>query len=191
MRDPVGFSRAARSTVRTRQRVTASYPRERRCDTSHLVAIVRMLHVALGVEHLERALAFYRDALGFSVLEQDRFDAARIGRVLGVVDAGPVDAVLLRRGGFLLQLLHRPSPSGNAATGASPLHAHLALAVDDLASTLHSLRDRGVVIEEHTRIEHAPGVRSCVVRDPDGMPVLLCEMPPGVSSAWDEDPLDA
>ncbi len=148
-----------------------------------------MLHVALGVEDVDRALRFYRDALGFSVLARDRFDGARIGRVLGV-GAGSVEAVLLRREGFLLHLLQR-SATSDGAMHTSPLGAHLALAVDDLASTLHSLRDRGVMIEEHTLIGHAPGVRSCLVRDADGVPVLLCEMPAGAASAWDDDPPDA
>lgn len=149
------------------------------------MAIVRMLHVALGVSDLERALGFYRDALGFAVVGEEAVDGARAGRVLGA-DEHAFDTVLLRREGFLLQLLQRTGP----APQASPLVAHLALAVDDLSSTLHSLRDRGVTIEERTLTDHAPGVRSCVVRDPDGLAILLCQAPAGVASAWD-DALDA
>lgn len=149
------------------------------------MAIVRMLHVALGVSDLERALGFYRDALGFAVVGEEVVDAARAGLVLGAGEHA-LDTVLLRREGFLLQLLHRTGP----APQASPLVAHLALAVDDLSSTLHSLRDRGVTVEERTLTDHAPGVRSCVVRDPDGLAILLCQAPAGVASAWD-DALDA
>lgn len=150
------------------------------------MAIVRMLHVALGVRDLDRALAFYRDALGFTVVGDDAYDGARIARVLGVGDQ-PVRAVLLRREGFLLQLLER---AGGAPAETSPLVAHLALAVDDLASTLHSLRDRGVAIADHTLADEAPGVRSCVVRDPDGIAVVLCQAPAGIASAWDDEPFD-
>ena len=145
------------------------------------MAIVRMLHVAPGVSDLERALGFYRDALGFVVVGEEALDAARVGLFLGAGEHA-VDTVLLRREGFLLQLLHRRS----AAPSASPLVAHLALAVDDLSSTLHSLRDRGVTIEDRTLTDHAPGVRSCVVRDPDGLAIVLCQAPAGAASAWDD-----
>lgn len=150
------------------------------------MAIVRMLHVAIGVADVERSLSFYRDLLGFTVLARDVHDGARIGRVLGA-DAVRVDAVLLRREGFLLQLLRAEEPRAAARTSA--LVAHLALAVDDLASTLHSLRARGVAIEDETLTEHAPGVLSCVVRDPDGLAIVLSQAPSGVASAWDDDPL--
>ena len=149
------------------------------------MAIVRMLHVALGVSDLERALGFYRDALGFTVVGEETWESARVGLVLGAGEHG-VETALLRREGFLLQLLHR---SGAPAPSPSPI-AHLALAVDDLSSTLHSLRDRGVTVDERTLVDHAPGVRSCVVRDPDGLAILLCQAPAGVASAWD-DALDA
>ena len=66
----------------------------------------------------------------------------------------------------------------------------MASAVDDLASTLHSLRDRSVTVEDRTLVDEAPGVRSCVVRDPDGLAVLLCQAPAGAASAWDDEPFD-
>jgi lactoylglutathione lyase len=152
------------------------------------MAVVRMLHVALAVRDVERALAFYRDALGFVVIGTAAYDAARLARVLGA-DDGPVDGVLLRREGYLLQLLRRHG-GDDEVVSPSPLLAHLALAVDDLRSTLHSLRDRGVTVEEQALVEHAPGVRSCVVRDPDGLAIVLCQMPAGAASDWDDDPLD-
>lgn len=147
------------------------------------MAIVRMLHVALGVRDLGRAVAFYRDALGFAEVASHAHDAARVARVLGDGEVA-IDATLLRRDGVLLQLLHG---GGAGASPSSALVAHLALAVDDLASTLHSLRDRGAEIDERTFCEHAPGVRTCVVRDPDGLAIVLCEAPAGAASAWDDD----
>jgi catechol 2,3-dioxygenase-like lactoylglutathione lyase family enzyme len=152
------------------------------------MAIVRMLHVALAVRDVARALAFYRDALGFTVVGTEAYDASRVTRVLGAENV-PIDSVLLRREGHLLQLVHRYGIESPDAP-PSPLIAHLALAVDDLASTLHSLRDRGVTIEEHTLVEHAPGVRSCVVRDPDGLAIVLSQVPAGAASDWDDDPFD-
>ncbi len=59
--------------------------------------------------------------------------------------------------------------------------------VDDLATTLHSLRDRGATVLEETAVEPAPGVASCLVLDPDGFPIELYQVPAGVASPWDVD----
>jgi catechol 2,3-dioxygenase-like lactoylglutathione lyase family enzyme len=147
------------------------------------MAIVRMLHLALGVSDVARACAFYRDALGFTVLGEVAFVGSASGRALGVA-GDAFDAVLLERDGLRLELLRRTD-----ASGATPLrHAslsHLAVAVDDLAATLHSLRDRGVTVLQDTLTEHAAGVRSCLVLDPDGLPIALYQAPAGVASPWD------
>ena len=57
------------------------------------MAIVRMLHVALGVTEIARSLTFYRDLLGFTVVRQTTFVGAASGRALGV-SGDAFDAVL-------------------------------------------------------------------------------------------------
>src|SRR5258707_757801 len=107
------------------------------------MAIVRMLHVALGVTEIARSLTFYRDLLGFTVVRQTTFVGAASGRALGV-SGDAFDAVLLARDGVRLELVRRGAAAyGEAAAPGSSL-SHLAFAVDDLAATVHSLRARGV-----------------------------------------------
>jgi catechol 2,3-dioxygenase-like lactoylglutathione lyase family enzyme len=149
------------------------------------MAIVRMLHVALAVRDVERSRAFYRDRLHFTVLSGDTHPGSVAGRALGVATER-VHAVLLRRDDVCLQLLQRDPPD-DASRAPHAVLSHLALAVDDLASTLHSLRDRGVAVDVETLTEHAPGVRSCVIRDPDGLAILLCQAPAGTLLPWDDD----
>ena len=143
-----------------------------------------MLHVALGVTDLARSIAFYRDGLGFALVA----DAMAVGqagaRALGAA-GDRCDAVLLERDGFRLELLRSASAVRAGSAGAGTL-AHAALAVDDLATTLQSLRDLGVEIVPDSLAEHARGVRSCLVRDPDGFPILLHQAPAGVASPWAE-----
>jgi len=148
------------------------------------MAIVRMLYVALRVTETARSVAFYRDMLGFEVVGEVTLRGAETGRALGVaVEA--LDAVLLERDGFRMELL-RTDASVEHVVPTCGL-SHLALAVDDLATTLHSLRDRGVTIEAGTLTELAPGVATCVIRDPDGFPIVLSQAPSGVASPWGED----
>jgi len=149
------------------------------------VAVVRMLHVALATSDVERALAFYRDALGFRVVGRFAFAGAERARALGAAGDAFASA-LLERDGLRLELLQAAGAAPTAAESGAGRLSHLALAVDDLASTLHSLRDRGVTVLAGTHVEHAPGVASCLVLDPDGFRVELYQVPAGAASPWDE-----
>jgi lactoylglutathione lyase len=151
------------------------------------MAILRMLHVALGVTEIARSLAFYRDLLGFTVLRQTTFVGAASGRALGV-SGDAFDAVLLARDGVRLELVRRGAAAHGDAAAQSASLSHLALAVDDLAATVHSLRARGVTVVAETLTEHAAGVLSCLVRDPDGLAIALYQAPAGVASPWDVEP---
>jgi glyoxylase I family protein len=148
------------------------------------MAIVRMLHVAIGVSDIARSVAFYRDLLGCTLIDEVTFVGAASGRALGV-SGEAFDAVLLVRDGFRIELVRRADAPGAAAPAPSEGLSHLAFAVDDLAATLQSLRDRGVTILRDTLTEHAAGVLSCLVRDPDGLPIALYHAPPGTASPWD------
>ena len=148
------------------------------------MTVLRMLHVALGVTDLERSVAFYRDVLGFAVIADAMSVGAAGARALGVASDG-LEVALLERDGSRLELLGRVGPSPVPAGGHGAL-SHLAFAVDDLAATLGTLRERGVEVVASSRTTHAQGVESCVVRDPDGFPVLLHQAPSGVASPWAE-----
>lgn len=144
------------------------------------LAVTGFLQLSLCVRDLERSRRFYGDALGCAVEPERSFANA-------VTDAGPGDAttssgpggraVVVSRDGLRIELfqLDAPRPAGPTDETAPPLH--LVFAVDDLESTLHSLRDRGVELLEETRSRYAPGVVSCFVRDPDGLPIQLFQAP--------------
>jgi catechol 2,3-dioxygenase-like lactoylglutathione lyase family enzyme len=63
--------------------------------------------------------------------------------------------------------------------------AHLTFAVDDLPSTLQSLRDRGVTVLRETLSDLGPGVSGCMILDPDALPIELYQCPAGVASPFD------
>jgi catechol 2,3-dioxygenase-like lactoylglutathione lyase family enzyme len=145
-----------------------------------ILAVVGFLQLSLCVRDLERSRRFYGDALGCETEPMQSF--ARPGGTSG--DADPTTsseggrAVVVSRDGLRIELFEldaaRPVEPF-ASQASSPLH--LVFTVDDLDSTLHSLRDRGVEVLEETRTRFAPGVVTCFVRDPDGLPIQLYQAP--------------
>jgi len=151
------------------------------------MAISQFYHVSLCVADLARSVAFYRDVLGFRVAGEFSFTGPAISRVLAVEDC-KLTAAFLARDGMRLELMafERPSPPPPAPARNDRVGlAHLTFAVDDLTSTLQSLRDRGVEVLAETQAELAPGVLACTVRDPDGMLLKLYQYPAGVASPYD------
>jgi catechol 2,3-dioxygenase len=131
----------------------------------------RIGHVHLTVSDLERALAFYRDALGFEV-------TSRYGR----------DAVFLSAGGYhhhigLNTWAGRGAP--RPAPGSTGLY-HFAILYPDrpaLAAAVRRLLEHGVGLEGAS--DH--GVSEAVyLRDPDGNGVELYRDRP--ESEWPRTP---
>lgn len=134
---------------------------------------------SIGVADLERSLRFWRDGLGFREVLRAELGTAAAER-LGSLPR-PLRGATLECGDLRIEILAFAESAGavrNEAAGAPCGLSHLTLLVDDLASTLHSLRDRGI---EPTRppVEHARGLASCVLRDPDGLSILLLQRPAG------------
>lgn len=150
------------------------------------MAIIEFHQVSLCVADLDRSLRFYRDLLGCRLVAENAFWGEPACRALGV-SARALRTALLARDGIRLELLcfadARPDHTGSAPDRIGL--SHLSFVVDDLDATVQSLRDRGVEVVEATRADLGAGCVSCLVRDPDGMAVLLLERPPGVVTPYD------
>jgi catechol 2,3-dioxygenase-like lactoylglutathione lyase family enzyme len=100
-------------------------------------------HVSICVQDCAEALAFYRDALGFTELPRPGFGFG---------------GAWLDAGGQQLHLMEDPEPK----TGSH----HFAVRVDDLDAAVADLRARGV--EVHT-VPYTPGAgRQAFLHDPSG-----------------------
>lgn len=138
-------------------------------EASRVIETRGLDHVVLRVADVERAIAFYRDVLGFPV--ERRLDE------LGLVQ--------LRAGQSLIDLVDVASPLGRAGGGAVDPDArnvdHFALALesfDDAAIRAHLTR-AGVEASDTGRRYGAEGFGpSIYIRDPDGNTVEL-KGPPG------------
>lgn len=130
-----------------------------------------VVETVLYVDDLERAVSFYREALGLRPMRGDgvRFQAfdSGAGRVL----------LLFKRGGTLEPV---PAPVGFIPPhdGQGPLHVGFAIPAAAYEAWRRRLQDVGVPIESETEWER--GGRSLYFRDPDGHLVEL--ITPGI---WD------
>ena len=143
------------------------------------MTVKKLSHHGLCVSDLERAVAFYRDGLGFAEVSRLGFDDAGTQQLLGLSGA-KLEAVYLRRDGTTLELLHFPTPGTHLARGPRPMNqvglTHLSFLVDDLDAVLASLRALGARVLDETRLGGpGTGPQAIFVTDPDGTRIELVE----------------
>jgi len=119
-----------------------------------------LAHVCLGVSDVERALAFYRDQLGF----RPAYDF--------VNDKGEKIGQCLHLGGRTFLEFFR---SGQAPP-PGPSHRHFCLEVDDIQAAVAELKRRGVEVGDIGKGSD----RSCQawLADPDGNRIELQQYTP-------------
>ena len=143
------------------------------------MSVKKLSHHGLCVSDLERAVAFYRDGLGFAEVSRLGFDDAGTQQLLAL-PGGKLEAVYLRRDGTTLELLHFPTPGTHLVRGPRPMNqvglTHLSFLVDDLDAVLVSLRALGACVLEETRLgREGAGPGAIFVTDPDGTRIELVE----------------
>jgi catechol 2,3-dioxygenase-like lactoylglutathione lyase family enzyme len=123
----------------------------------------------LYVDDLARAVAFYRDELGFEPMtgDRERFQSFR---------AGTRQVLLLFKRGGTLAPAHVPGGVIPPHDGSGPHHIGFAIADEAYDAWLKRLAARGIAVESQTAWER--GGRSLYIRDPDGHLVEL--VTPGI-----------
>src|SRR5687768_11394884 len=92
-------------------------------------------HIGIAVQHIDQALAFYRDALGLHVHAPEE------------VLSQHVRAHFIPAGGSAIELLEATSPESAVARyidKRGPGIHHITLRVDDITAALAHLKARGV-----------------------------------------------
>ena len=127
-----------------------------------------VIETALYVDDLDRARAFYQDALGLPAMNSDsRFLA---------FDVGGRSVLLLFHRGATLETVHLPGGTIPPHDGHGPLHIAFAITADELPVWERRLTEQGVAIEGRTAWPR--GGHSIYFRDPDNH--LLELVTPGV-----------
>lgn len=149
-----------------------------------VVGDVSFCHLVVGVTDMDRALAFYRDALGMDVVFETLISGEPFDAVLHAKRAqeGRVVGGLL--GGLMVELL---SLGGTPATdkvrrGITGIQ-NLSLSVVDLDDTHSRMREAGYKPDQDPF--EIGGVRMFFVKDPDGTPVEFIELPGGARSTYE------
>ena len=140
----------------------------------------RLLHYSHCVSDIARSRRFYTEVLGFEVVAEFDFDDANTARVMGVPDAR-FTGIFMKRDGMRIEIIGftNPPPERTVRKRQSNEigHSHLSFYVTDLDATLAELRAQGVTVEDQSRAVVMNGIECCVVRDPDGFPIEIVQVP--------------
>ncbi|SEJ42909.1 VOC family protein [Frateuria terrea] len=157
--------------------------------------VLRLDRVSRNVADLERAVAFYCEALGFQLLVQSRIGAPAWGELMGVPGARARTA-RLRLGAQELELAAF-DPPGRAypaqANAADLCFQHLAIVVSDMAAAYAQLGRYAVGPISQGGPQTLPpdtgNVSAFKFRDPEGHPLELIHFPTGVGApCWQHAP---
>ena len=143
--------------------------------------IQRFDHTSFTVADVERAVAFWRDVMGFAVTDLSLREGAWLGSVVGVPGARCRIAHLHGHGTHLEFIQYLVS-AGSDVTGPPnrPGTAHVAFVVEDIEAIAQRMLEAGA--SEQGRIIRctsgaAAGCLAVYLKDPNGIIVELVEPP--------------
>jgi catechol 2,3-dioxygenase-like lactoylglutathione lyase family enzyme len=143
--------------------------------------IQRFDHTSFTVADIERAVAFWRDVMGFTVADLSLREGDWLGAVVGVPGARCRIAHLHGHGAHL-EFIQYLTPAGDDVTGPPnrPGTAHVAFLVEDIEALAARMLEAGA--SEQGRIARctsgpAAGCRAVYLKDPNGIIVELAELP--------------
>jgi len=153
------------------------------------MAITGLSHVGLSTPDMARALAFYRDTLGFAEVISYSWpigvEAADAG--LGVVDSS-ADLTVLNAGNTYLEVLQFTNPVPRRLDDPPTLHrqgiTHIGLEVHHLDEAAEHMLTGGARVLDPSH--DASSARSRLLRDPDGNILELRVTSSGDSLDYDE-----
>jgi catechol 2,3-dioxygenase-like lactoylglutathione lyase family enzyme len=136
----------------------------------------RLTHIGVCVAELERSVVFYRDVLGFEEMSRLEMQGPITERLLDIA-GGELQAVYLKLGGTVIELLYYPSAGHIAEDVPRPMNrlglSHISLTVADPDAVAQAIAHSGGAILEQTRFAHEGVTRALFVTDPDGMRIEL------------------
>ncbi|KGE12423.1 VOC family protein [Sphingobacterium deserti] len=121
-------------------------------------------HIAIICKDYTRSLFFYRDILGLELLSETyRADRESYKADLGL------------DGKYVIELFSFPAPPDRPSHPEAAGLRHLAFAVDDVAHTMKSLEEFGIVCEA-IRIDSLTEKKFTFTADPDNLPIEFYEV---------------
>jgi catechol 2,3-dioxygenase-like lactoylglutathione lyase family enzyme len=162
-----------------------------------LAAVIKIDRISVTVSDLARTEKFYRDALGFQVVNRQTSDDPRLAHLLGVKGA-KLRILVMRLGAERVEFIQfsksgRPYPKESRSPDL--WFQHFAIVVSDMKNAYRHLQQVGISpisIGGPQRLPPQNGrVEAFKFRDPDGHPLELLHFPPGQGGAvWHERPAE-
>ena len=136
-------------------------------------------HVSYTVSDMDRSLAFYRDGLGFTMLN-DRDISGDFPKTVTGFSEADMRIIHLRGHGQGLELIQYRKPDGTpeAVRTCDVGSSHMCFTVDDLDGLIDHLKAHGArFLSAPIAVEGGPneGNRCVYFLDPDGIPMELTE----------------
>jgi Lactoylglutathione lyase and related lyases len=152
-----------------------------RCESFRILAAD---HTGITVSNLDRAVAFWRDVLGFEPSHTAHQTGEMAREITGVAGAEIKLAVVKAPGGHKIELLEYLAPSDrNRHVVLQPCdigHLHVALTIENLDAILERIAASGwKAAGKPQTLTQGPNVgkRVIYVRDPDGTTIELMQAP--------------
>ena len=132
-------------------------------------------HTNFTVSDLDRAIAFFRDALGFELLSRAPRSPELIGRMTGL-PAPDIEVAFVQGPGHRIELIQYRSPPPGRVEGrlCDAGSAHLALDVGDVRAAVAAAGRFGfALVGEVIAIDAGPnqGREVCYLQDADGVTI--------------------
>ena len=144
--------------------------------------IIATDHTGITVSNLERALAFWRDVLGFELSHRPHQTGELASEITGVAGA-EISIAVLKGYGHKIELLEYLAPKDRKHVDLRPCDVgsvHVAFTVDDLDAILNTIAASGwKAAGKPQMITVGPnaGKRVIYVRDPDGTTIEFMQPP--------------
>ena len=138
-------------------------------------------HVAINTPDLDRLLAFYRDVVGFEVVEGTRFDWAdspEIDTIVGIKGSAS-KVVMLRAANAYIEMFEYQYPKARHADRLNPSdhgYTHICLDVVDVQAEYERLSKNGMTFHAPPTAVEGGRIRTVYGRDPDGNIIELQEL---------------
>lgn len=139
-------------------------------------------HTSFTVSSLDRAIGFFRDGLGFELLNRAPRDTKIVSKITGV-EGADMEIAFLRGPGCTVELIEYKAPASRGRVEARPCDAgfaHMAFDVDDIdAAIAEAKKHRVEPVAPPVPINDGPnkGRRVVYLRDPDGVTIEFIEIP--------------
>ncbi len=136
-------------------------------------------HTAISTPNLERAVAFYRDVLGFKEITDFTWPVGStvIDGIVGLKDSS-ARTVMLNAGNAMIEFFQYEAPTPKPGDPARPVSdhgiTHIGLDVRDLDAEYERLKAAGMTF--HCPPQDLGDIKTTYGRDPDGNVIELQEI---------------